>query len=78
MQKYMVQLEEEVRGESRGWWSRITVPAHSRGGEETAMYRVPRQENGNDCGIFVCAFADMLERDGDIKQVTQARMHAGG
>ena len=74
MQRYMVQLEEEVRGESRVWWGRITVPANARGGEETAMYRVPRQENGNDCGIFVCAFADMLERDGDIKQVTQSSM----
>jgi hypothetical protein len=27
---------------------------------------VPRQQNGNDCGVFVCLFADLLDRQQDI------------
>ncbi|RMC02265.1 hypothetical protein DUI87_21432 [Hirundo rustica rustica] len=42
----------------------ILVPIHLR--THWTLLEIPQQNNGNDCGVFVCKFADFISRDKPI------------
>ena len=70
---YLNEFEREIRGSVTSWRIRSTarVLGKCRKGKQV---RVPRQDNSDDCGVFVCAFADQLERGGDVLKVTSVDM----
>uniref|UniRef100_A0A8D2MIW7 Ubiquitin-like protease family profile domain-containing protein n=1 Tax=Zonotrichia albicollis TaxID=44394 RepID=A0A8D2MIW7_ZONAL len=54
-------LEEESREKRNIELTASEWTLHSMGTEE-----IPQQNNGNDCGVFVCKFADFISRDKPI------------
>ena len=68
MSDYLTQYEEEITGSNGPVWSlRCTVNPNCKP-ITPRLVCVPRQQNGNDCGVFVCLFADLLDRQHDIMQ----------
>ncbi|NWU37628.1 SENP2 protease, partial [Hylia prasina] len=51
-------LQEESREKRRIELTAFEWTLHSMGRQE-----IPLQNNGNDCGVFVCKFADFISRD---------------
>ncbi|NWI06938.1 SENP2 protease, partial [Tichodroma muraria] len=54
-------LEEESREKRNIELTASEWTLHSMGTEE-----IPQQDNGSDCGVFVCKFADFISRDKPI------------
>ena len=65
---YLTQYEIECTGhDGRPWALRPTIHPDSATSLDSQV-RVPRQTNGNDCGVFVCMLADLLDRQQDLMQ----------
>ena len=65
---YLTQYEIECTGQGGLPWAiRSTIHPESATSLDSQV-RVPRQTNGNDCGVFVCMFADLLDRHQDLMQ----------
>ena len=67
MESYLQHLEAIRTQEQAPPWHRRTTTFDTPEGR--AQVRVPRQTNGNDCGVYVCCMADLLEREQDILQI---------
>jgi hypothetical protein len=64
LDSYLRKLEEIRTQELAGSWQwRTTTFGRPRSGSQVC---VPKQTNGNDCGVYVCCIADLLEREQDI------------
>jgi Ulp1 family protease len=66
MRTYLLDYEEEIKG-TRGpeWTLRHTMNPNNKL-ITPRLIHVPRQQNGNDCGVYVCLFADLLDRQQEI------------
>ena len=64
-------FEDSYNGILRPWQCRgSTVTKYPVIGRR----QVPRQENGDDCGVYVCVFADLLETSQRIDEVNQHKI----
>jgi hypothetical protein len=67
LETYLHKLEVvRTRTQADSWNRRTTTfgAAQCR-----SSVQVPRQNNGNDCGVYLCSIADLLEREQDIRQI---------
>ena len=67
MEIYLQHLEVIRTQEQALPWHRRTTTFDDREGADQVC--VPHQTNGNDCGVYVCCMADLLEREQDIRQI---------
>ena len=75
LETYLRKLEEVRTQELAGSWQwRTTTFGLPRSGSQV---RVPNQTNGNDCGVYVCSIADLLEREQDILRIRPAHILQG-
>lgn len=56
-------LEDYLRQESL---DKKRIPFDSTGWVKENMQNIPQQENGSDCGVFSCMFAEFVSRDRPI------------
>ena len=66
---YLLQYEQELTGCTPSPW-KIVYSQHMTISKASDLRSTPRQLNGNDCGVYVCAMADCLERGVDIMNIT--------
>ena len=66
---YLQQYEQELTGCKPSPW-KIVYSQHMIISRASDMRSIPRQLNGSDCGVYVCAMADCLERGVDIMNIT--------
>jgi hypothetical protein len=66
MRDYLLDYEKEIKGTSGTQWTlRHTMNPNNKL-IFPRLIHVPRQQNGNDYGVYVCLFADLLDRQQDI------------
>ena len=68
LETYLQKLEEVRTQTQANPWNRRTTTFGAA--QYMTSVQVPRQDNGNDCGVYLCSMADLLEREQDILQVS--------
>jgi Ulp1 family protease len=72
MADYLTKFEQELpqhRRDPRQWKLITSVPPSTKHIANNVKM-VPRQNNSNDCGVYICLFADLLEGGQDITTIT--------
>lgn len=57
------------------WYAKMATDLNTKEWRCETVGDVPRQNNGDDCGVFVCQFAKQIVIDGDVNQVNQSDMN---
>ena len=65
MEVYLMAYEDSFKGHTEQWQCRGCTTST----QPSNRTRVSRQQNGDDCGVYVCVFADLLERNHSITDV---------